>query len=215
MAIQLNDLFTEFTALKQDTSNLPGDTYIYWCNYVARFLYNRLIGTDPERYIATQAYSALTGAQDLPDDFKNLRPRGAGIFYLNNDGSNTPTDNKLPITQYGSEFPGYFLTNTEVNFTNFEDPMPVMMRYIPKLTKYTSVNNYFTIDGTENGIEILEDEYIDYLISALDVWYGVWDGDPSAEAMSDQRFIQSLSEILDNFKRIPRAMGIKSPSRIF
>lgn len=215
MAIQLSELLTEFGLLKQDISNLKEETYLAWCRYVSRFVYNKLIYADPERYILTNQYAAINGSQALPVNFKNVRPKGTGFFLLNNDGSNTATNNQLGYTSYGSEYQGYYLNNTEVVFTGINDTLPVMLRYTPKLTSYTSTDQYFTIDGTINGIEIINDEYIDYLIYALDVWYGIWDGEPSAEAMSDQRFVRSLDSLIYEFKRTPRSVGISNPSRVF
>lgn len=215
MAIQLSELQTEYGLLKQDISNVPEATYLAWCRYVENFVYNRLLATEPARFLETQSYNAINGSQALPVGFKNIRPHGSGFFLLNQDGTLSPTNNLLPVTSYGSEFPGYYLEGNNVVFTQFPTSTPVMLRYIPKLTRLTSTAQYFTVDGTASGTEIIEEEYLDYLIYALDVWYGIWDGEPSAEAMSDQRFVRALSELIDNYKRNPRAIGIFNPSNIY
>lgn len=212
MAIQVSTLQTEYALLKQDISDVSGSTFVAWCRYVQRFIYRKLVKEDPERFIATQNYTYSSGSQALPVDFRDIRELGTGLFKLDNGSLTT---HQLPITNVGSKSAGFYISGDSIVFTGEGDNETYTLRYIPTITAIDDANDYFTTDTLITGTEIVPEEYMDYLLAALDVWYSIWDSDTPSEALSDQRFVRALNELLEEIRRSPSTTGILHPSTIF
>jgi hypothetical protein len=48
---------------------------------------------------------------------------------------------------------------------------------------------------------IIDDYYLDYLVNALDVQYAQWDEQITENMVADQRFINSMSDLLSCFRK--------------
>lgn len=206
MAISAQEAFDELERRKKDLSDVPQETYLDWCNGVNLWLYRRLSSIDPERYLAEQSYSIVPSDNSyaLPVDFQTVGVMGAGLFYTNSTGA--ITDNKLRETSVGSGQIGYKISGSNVIIT----PLPqtsqtLIMRYIPKIDVITEMTDNF----------VLDDEYLDQLIDALDVQYDIWDEDTGAEALADQRYVRSLNDIMTNYKRYTGAVGVNQHSYMY
>jgi len=209
MAIQLQDAYNSFSDFKKDISDISLTLFVRWCDRINKFIYRKLLGVDPERFLNSQQITITSGTQtsSLPADFKDITPLGSGIFKLSN--TLIPTGERLTKTGYGSQQEGYYINKGLIFFT----PIPTQtafytLRYSPVITKLTSLNNYFTTDGTQTGTILIPDEY-DYLLdSALDIFYTAWDEDPNAEFMANPRFVNALDDIFSNIPQTPTVYGL-------
>jgi hypothetical protein len=214
--IQLSAARTELLNRKKDLSDVSSQVFISWCNQIQRFVYRELIKTDPERFITTDTIAVIAGTQSyaLPSDFKSIAPAGCGVFDPADNGDDR--DNRLTLTGYGSTKVGYYLNGANIILT----PKPVRndsytLRYIPTITTFTALTDYFTTDATITGQPTISDEYLDYVLEALDVRYTIWDEDPSSEGLSDVRFTRALNELLGDVRRIPDAYDLPDYTSIY
>ena len=204
MAIKVQDAFTALLQLMKDLSDVPQATFVQWCDYINKFTYRFVLGIDPERFTQEQALNSLNGVNtySLPADFRDMVHFGAGIYYLDANGGN-PTDRVLPRTGYGKSQTGFYLKGNNIILTPtpWTQNYPFVIRYAPKQTSLTSVNDYFTLDGTDTGNEIIPNEFLDYLVRALNVRYSQWDEDIGGESYSDGRFDRELTELAKEYYR--------------
>ncbi len=220
MAVSLQQAFTQLLALKKDLSDVPQATFIYWCDYINKFLYRALLATDSDRYVKTASIQVLSGQSNylissIASDFKNITSFNEGIYYSNNQ-TGLPLDRKLVITGYGSQVQGYYLDRLNFVFT----PQPVQnvlyyLRYNPQIITLSLINEYFSLDGLVTGTEIIPDEFIQYVVSALDAQYAVWDEDIGSESYADSRFVRALNELLSYIKRSSPVYGLTDFSLTF
>lgn len=200
------EVLDALTRRKKNLADLPNATFLDWCDEMNRFAYRVLYNAEDARYITTETYNVTQNVQsyDLPEDFLNIQPYNTGFFLINNDGN--VTDRQLAVTQQGTQQQGYFLQGNKVYFT----PIPqanyqVLLKYIPKIERITSLNDEL----------VIPDEYLWYAVDAADVAYDVWDEDPGAEALADQRFTRKLSEMAQFFRRDPQVYGVRTYSSYF
>ena len=116
------------------------------------------------------------------------------------------TDRKLGLTGYGSNKEGYYIEGSNIVFTSavtIED-LDYVMKYIPQPPTFTTLDDYFTLDGTASGVEIVEGRFFEAIVKSLDPLYEQWDQNPGAESLADFRFVRALSGVLDNINRVPR-----------
>jgi hypothetical protein len=95
------------------------------------------------------------------------------------------------------------------------DGEDILLRYIPNNTAIDALTDYFTVDTTSGGVEIIPDEYLNYVIKALDVFYTQWDETSGAESLADFRFTRVLNEIIDNIRKEPDAHQLNDFSQVF
>jgi len=215
MAIQLSAARTELENLKQDISDVSTPLFISWANHVNRFAYRYISGIDPERFISTQTFTNVTtGAQALNADFESLDPFGCGVFLVDTNGSDTAQ--QLPLLPFGSPQTGYYLDGSgNIQFLNVSSPATYKLRYMPAVTTFTALTDYFTVDATVTGKEIIPNEYLLELRSALDVMYTQWDEDVPAEGFADARFARALDEIARGIRRVPDVYAMPNMSLIY
>jgi hypothetical protein len=209
MAIQLSAAKTSLQRLKHDISDIDdvAGTFIEWCNFANRQIYNYLLGIDLDRFVTTQTYSSVTsGSQALPSDLHTMRGLGLGVFVV--DDSGTVTDRRLGMTGYGSTRQGYYFDRGSIVFTGIEKATTFIMRYLPQPTTFTLETEYFTLDGTDTGVEIIPDFYLQALRDDLARLYSQWDEDIGMESISDFRFSNTLSDMQQFMPRTPRAKSI-------
>jgi len=108
-------------------------------------------------------------------------------------------DNKLGETGFGSAEEGFYFNRSNLIFTNAEEKSFVF-RYIPKPVALSSINEYFTLDGTVGGVVLIEDRHKEYLIRALDVMYCDWEA--------------SQKNQLRRLRCLERGMGLTEPAHI-
>ena len=208
--IQLSDLRTEFEYVKQDISDVEVAVFISWCNRVMNFVWRKLRANDPDLFLIDQTYSVTSDNQSssLPSDFGKIDIDGCGIYLLDNDGS--PTSTQLAKVAYGSQLQGYYLEGSNIVFINANNNS-YSLSYIPKQPKFDSMSDYFTLDKLSTGTIIIDDEYMEYLVDAIDVKYCQWDDDVPSEGNADQRFVNVLSELLDEMPRDSLNLSIDTP----
>lgn len=121
---------------------------------------------------------------------------------------------KLGITGFGSSNEGYYLNRSSVVFTNAKEKSFVF-RYAPSVVTLSNIEEYFTLDGTSTGIELIENRHQKYLINAIDVLYEEWDRNASAESVADFKMIRALGEVLSNYSRTPLISEMENPSNYY
>lgn len=201
----LQNVQDSFERFKKDISDVPTDLMIEWQNFIARFIYRKLLATDPERYIKTTSFTVTTEPQTsaLPSDFRDITPVGCGFYEIDDDGDDT--DRRLRRTGFGRRDIGYFISGTNVVFTGIEDGTQYRLRYIPELTVFDALADFWTVDNLSTGVQIIPDEYREHLVKAVDALYTQWDEEPGAESFADARFVRTLSEVIENIRKEPDA----------
>jgi hypothetical protein len=177
-------------------------------------VYRHLSGIDPERFITTQSYTVTTtpSTQAIPATYMSMLPYGCGIYLVDSDGDDTAT--QLPMTGFGSDQTGYYITAGNIVFTGAET-QTYKMRFMPLITAIDGLTDYFTLDTTLTGKAIVPDGYEDFLIKAIDVYYDGWDEDIGMEGISDQRFVRLLDEFSRTIPRLPTVYGLDDPTLNF
>ena len=140
------------------------------------------------------------------------QPIGTGFFFIDDNGD--ATENTLTRTGFGSSKTGFYISKTNVVFTGIESST-YRLRYVPNPPTLDALDDYFTLDASASGDVIIEDQYLNYVVKALDVMYSQWDEEIGAESFADQRFINVLNEILDNIRKEPNAYSIPDFSITF
>lgn len=217
MAVTLDTIRDQFAEYKKDISDVSSTLFVNWMNDIANYIYREMQKADPEVYITELSFTQTTNSRSLPADFRSLVPENTGIFYVDNNGD--ITDRRLPITHPGSQDIGYYLFGDTIRFTPVEwgQSMPFTLRYIPKRTQFTDQSDYFTLDTETDGTEIIKntDEYMDYLLKALDVMYDQWDEDVNHEGLADIRYTRALDDLLENIRPLPKAYYLDDYSTMY
>lgn len=197
MATTIAQLRTQFDLRKEDTSDVSSTLFVQWCDHLNRELYRYFINSDAGRFISTQNYIVASSpySEALPTDFRDIAHFGTGLYKIDANGNDT--DDFLPITGKGSQRRGYFIEGASVTFTGITNET-FEMRYIPLLTQLTSVSDTLSIP----------DEYIRYMSDGVDRFYEIWDNNPQAEFLADQRYISALDDMLKNYSRGPKIYNI-------
>jgi len=214
MSLQLQSAYNSYGRFKRDISDVPTATFVEWCDWMNKFAYRYFLGIDAERFITTQSFSISTSpsTQALPATFKSMQPLGCGLFLVDTTGADTPYS--LPITGFGSTSPGYYLNGGNIVFTGLQNAT-YTMRFVPKITTLTSLTDYFSVSGAIGGTEIFSDEYLQYVVAAIDVLYTQWDEDLGMEGLSDARFARLLEEYGRNINRSPGVYALDDISQAF
>lgn len=217
MAIQLSTIRDQFAEYKKDISDVSDSLFLNWMNDIANYIYREMQKADPEVYISEVVFNQTTNSRSLPADFRSLVPENTGIFYNDSDGN--ITNRRLPITQPGDQNIGYYIYQTEFRFTppDWGQSIPFTLRYIPKRSQFAASSDYFTLDLASDGTEIIPntEEYMDYLIRALDVQYDQWDEDINQEGIADIRYTRVLDDLLENIRPLPKAYYIDDFSTMY
>jgi len=192
------ELQTKYALMKRDITDVTDDTFILWCDNLNQYVYNFLLGVDPERFVSTRNYTVTDSPQteSLPSDFKNIQPKGCGFFYI--DDEDEETTSTLNRTGYGRRDRGYYITGTNVVFTGIESSEKYTLRYIPVLT---------TLSATSDSL-VLDEEYAEYLIRAVDVLYSIWDEEVGMESFADARYVRALDALAAAIRKEPSAYDL-------
>jgi len=211
MTLLVSAVQSAFSRRKRDITDVPIATFAEWCDFANKFIYRKLVNLDPERFVKTQSYTISNSpeTENLPSDFKHIKPEGCGFYYIDNNSE--PTSTPLTRTGYGSVLRGFYITGTTVVFTGIESSETYTLRYIPTQTKIDAVTDYFTTDTLVTGTEIIPDEYLEMLVNDLDVLYNQWDEDTTSESLADFRFMRTLDEMLEDIRKEPDAYNIPDP----
>lgn len=195
--ISVQTAYDSLLALKKDLSDVPQATFIQWCDFINKFLYRFILGSDPGRFLKeyqfTSAPSVTTYA--LPTDFRDVAHFGSGIFYwdANND---VPSNMMLARTGYGATQTGYFIQGTNLRLTphTWNSDQQFVLRYCPVNETIQYMGDYFSLDRTASSSAIIPSEFLDMLVNVLDVRYSMWDEVPDQESLADARYSRTLTE---------------------
>lgn len=214
MALTAQQAYNSYNRLKRDITDVPSATFIEWCDWANKMVYRHLLGIDPERYITTQSFTVTTtpSTQTLPTTFKDMSRFGCGVFLVNSDGDDV--SGMLPITGFGRTDTGYYITAGSVVFTGAEN-QTYKMRFVPTITAIDALTDYFTLDTTSTGKEIVPDEYLKLLVNILDIAYSQWDEDIPLEQVASERVSVLLDEFSRNINRVPAVYGLDDPTLNF
>ena len=214
-ALTVQNILDAYGRLKRDITDVPNATFTEWCDYANRFVYRKLSETEPEKFLDTETYIVTTEPQtsSLPTYFRDVQPRGTGFFLTDDNGD--ATEQRLPLTGYGSRAKGYYINGGNVIFTGINDTETYVLRYIPESTELTALADYFTQDGTASGDVIIDDEYKQYIVKAVDVLYDQWDEDTPAESLADFRFVRLLNDLITTMRKEPDAYAISDFSQLY
>jgi len=201
---------TQFELLKQDITDVSSAAFLQWCNAIHRYAYRKLKAAEPERFKKSASYtiSSAPSTQALPADFGGMTDYGCGVYLPDSTV-------KLSMTGFNSEDKGYYLSGSNIVFTGIEDGETYTLRYMPTITALSSTASYFSDDTLVTGVQIIEDDDIDFVLQALDVKYSQWDNSTGDEANADQRFIRVMDEMLSNYKRTPKVYARSDISNSF
>ena len=190
----VSDALIQFTLLKKDLTDVSFSTFLQWANIINRFAYRIIRGIDPESAIKTTSYSTVASSspstQALPTDFENILEWNTG-FFLKDDAGNIE-NSRLSLTTPSQQAYGYYINGSNVIFT-LPQTRNYALRYIPKIAPLTAVGDTM----------IIPDEYLEYVIRALDVQYTRWDEDLISEIGADPRFVNVLNELAENIRKAP------------
>ena len=203
MAIQVQDAYDQFDRYKKDISDISNSLFFDWMNQINRFAYRKLRGSDPERFISETNFTVSSDPQTsaLPSDFRDITESPCGFYEVDDDSKDTV--HRLRRTGHGRKDAGYYIEGTNVIFTGMNDSTVYKLRYIPALTEIDSLDDYLTVDSLTGGAEVIPEEYIDYVIKAVDVLYSQWDESIPDEAIGDQRFVRVMDELLSHIRKEP------------
>jgi hypothetical protein len=195
--------FTQFGIYKKDISDVADAEKLQWAQQVLNYIYQEFVKVDPERWITTDTVSAVSGTAtySLPSDFLHIQSVGCGLYKQNSDGY--ATDERLTMTGYGSSTTGFYISGGNIVLTppDWSETQTYILRYIPNPFAFTATTEYFTSDGTNTGTTVIDSQYMDYVIKAIDVLYSQWDADPGSESIADHRFMNVLNSILVDIRR--------------
>jgi hypothetical protein len=187
--MKVSEARSEFQIRKKDIADIDflAGTFLKWCNYVNRYAYRLLTNIRPENYIKTQVYTTSVGTESyaLPTDFQDIIPQGTGLYLISAAGVNT--DFRTATTNFGSTKNGFYMTSANLVFTpKPTDVKSYNFRYIPLLTDLAVESDSF----------IIPDRFSEYIMNALDRCYNIWDNDNGEEAWNDERFINTMNELV-------------------
>ena len=195
-----------FLLLKKDISDVGVSTFVQWLDFINSYAIRLMMGVDAERFTLTQSYttSPSVASYALPTTFRDMAEWDTGIFEL--DGNGNQTQRRLVVTGPGSQVRGYYVRQGMLVFT----PIPVktetfLMRYMPVPSPITAYSDTL----------IIPDEYLNYVLKALDVLYTQWDEDPTAEMNADQRFVNVMSEMVLSLKQTSGVYDLPDYSDLF
>jgi len=187
---QISTAKTSFGNLKREISDVPTDTFIEWCNFIAIEAYHLFLGIDSEKYLKSQSYTAITGNQALPTDFDSMQYDGCGFWEVDSDG--TQSDRRLTLTGFGSRSKGYYLRGDYVYFTGINGNLSVTLRYAPEFTLFDNLADYFTLGALMTDPEIIPLDHMEVVVNGLDMFYCRWDEDVAMEPAATQKYEASL-----------------------
>ena len=178
----------------RNIGEISDQLYFDWFNDLNYMVYEMLYNINAEEYLAEDTISVISGTSlySLPNDFLTLNTQcigdniGIGFFPIDDT-----TQSRIPLkyTGFASNDKGYYLKGkTAVVFT----PEPtvdqdITLRYIPEISEITSQADELVINK----------RYLASIINWLDKNYGQWSPDVFRENAGDQRFVRSLTQILN------------------
>lgn len=215
MALSLTTVRANLLLRIKDLSDVSQDTFLQWSNFISDFLYEHGRSSDPLRFTDTESFTVSSSPQTsaLPTDFKDITLQGLGFYYV--DSESKDTEIQLTRTGPGRRDKGYYLEGANVVFTGISDGSIYKLRHHIERTAFTAMTDYFTLDATLTGAELLQDGKMQYLVEALSKMYMVWDEDSSGEFLADQRFVRSLNQLLSYYRREPGAYQVNDISSIY
>lgn len=209
MPLSLSTIQTKFENRKKDISDVGTALFKQWVTSIADLIYDNKRDVDPEQLISTQTYTVSTEPQVsvLPSDFLGMQELGTGVFRVDSDGKDS--DDELVVTGFGSRQRGYYLDGSgNIVFTGISDGNQYKLRYMPTSPEFSEMTEYFTLDKTSTGKQLIPNSKFGILIEILDVYYSRWDEDISGEISADQRFVRELERLLDKNRRTPLAISL-------
>lgn len=215
--LTIQNVKDSFDRLKRDTSDVSTTLFIEWTQFCIDYVWRKLLGTDPGRWISTSTVTKTTSVNTtaLPATFGGMEHYDCGLFELDSTGT-TPTMTKLARTSYGSASTGYYLEGSNIHWT----PTPTetktySIRFVTERPSFTALSDYLTTDKTLTGTEIIPDDFREYMVRAIDVLYSQWDEDPGAEGMADQRYTRILDDLITELRREPNPFYVQDFSTMY
>lgn len=197
----VQELYDALLRRKKTLGDLPDETFYDWADEMNRFAYEIMYVNEPERFMATEQYTVLNGVSSyaLPDDLLTFSPFGCGFYIVNSNGDTEGLT--LPRTGTGSQQIGYYLEGDNVILTGVDHPQGILrLKYIPIIDSIDSMSDEVVIPR----------QFKWYAVDALDTAYDVWDEDPYAESMADQRFANKLMEFAKFLRRDSATVSVNT-----
>lgn len=209
MSISLTEARQELVYIKVDIGEVGEALFLSWCNQIHNLIYRELMKVAAHRFTTEQNYTiSASGYQDLPSNYKSIKPHNCGFFVVENG---VITDKQLLPQHIGSTSFGYRIQGSRVYFSGISSSKTITLVYLPSLVKFTDeANQYFTIDGTENGEATVTEEFINAIAEHLALLYTRWSEDLDLYGFEDQIFTRALDEMISNYDDTP---NIYSPKR--
>jgi len=194
MTITLQNISDRLALRLKDINDVSSTQMQNWATDLNYFLYTEMFAVDPERFISTQSYtlSASPSTQALPAGFRDIGESGTGFYYVNAQGQNT--QQRLPMTSFGSSQAGYYITGSNVVFTGINVATTIILRYIPTLAAISSYSGTFCVP--DENAELLE-------LGMVARYYR--DEEDLQQIMAEQDFSRVLGIFLAKLKRSPHA----------
>lgn len=186
MAITAQQLLTAYTRDKVNLNDVDNALFIQWCNFLNRRIYRYVIEADYTRYVSRQSYtpSSDPSAETLPSDFKTINKGTCGLYKVDANGKFVAP--ALPKVNIGSTKQGYYFEGSTLYITGFSSSTNITMRYIPVAGTIDELTDSFNVP----------DEYEEVLERLTDVYYEIWNENPTAEFLASSRFSSALDEMM-------------------
>jgi hypothetical protein len=80
--IQVQEILNSFGRYKRDISDVGSTLFTEWVQFTTRFIYQKVRGVDPSRFVKSQSYAVVLPPQKetLPTDYENMNQTVTGIF---------------------------------------------------------------------------------------------------------------------------------------
>ncbi len=200
------DVHEQFRLYKKEIADVDTSEFYRWCDTINRTAYRYLYRQESSQYVQSQSYSVLPNVTSyaLPTNFLTMDTANCGLFLISSGG--IQTNYQIFQTGFGAATPGYYLEGGSIVIT----PIPQIgfqftLRYIPIVPEMDS----------DPSILVIPDEFMNYVLKAIDIQYDMWDEDPNAEVTADQRFINVLEELCQNMRKESGAFGVNTYAYMF
>ena len=189
--INIYDLLNRHEEFATSLANVDDALFVDWLDMIDQAYWETAQDVVPEAFIKEGAKFTITSANltETVADLHSINSDGCGVFRLDSDDNivNSDASPSLIRTKRGSPNFGFWINDTIFTFTpiTLTSSTDLKIRYIPDRTIITAKGNSLLIDT----------QYKAYALNAIKVLYQIWDENPSAAAITDNRFVNAMDKI--------------------
>ncbi len=187
----------EFEAYKGET--FPAKTFARWANFTLDFLYRKISGIDPLRFVREidlvieGVGSTGKAAKEKPSNMMSIKGNDLGFYVLGENGE--IQSGPLLRTGIGSSATGYYFQGGNVVFTGLWGSWTIRCFYIAKRTRLTGAESAGATDIVLSEMVGWE-ELLEQMLERL---YQIGDEEKNNEIFAEGRVGELLEEFLAQF----------------